>query len=295
MTASALVLALGACRHDGAVGSGPKRAAAALELVRQGRFDEAIARAGDGTDPESLYVLGRAWAGKARTAPLPTPAPGTAVPPEGLFKPEELTALGFLDRVVAAKPDHAAAQLAIAELLAPHALARVAAERDGSAVPSAAGAGQPDASVERVLRHYSAAMQADPGATDAAEALIRFAIAAGRLSEADAGFQELLRRKREDPDLLVRYGDFLAGPRGEPDAALARYAQALIWRADDAPTRAKMVEIHLEAAAAHLAAQEYVGAEARLQDARRLGIEAGSAQAQRAREIDERLREVRGR
>ncbi len=48
----------------------PGRAALppALALVEQGRFDEAIARAGSGSDPDSLYVLGRAWAGKARTA-----------------------------------------------------------------------------------------------------------------------------------------------------------------------------------------------------------------------------------
>jgi hypothetical protein len=266
-----------------------------LALVEQGRFDEAITRAGSGSDPDSLYVLGRAWAGKARTAPLPTPAPGTVVPADALFKPEELTALGFFERAVAARPDHAAAQLAIAELLAPHALSRVSADRDRGGSPAPPPAAGPDASPERVLRQYADAMQADPAATESGEALIRFAVAAGRLAEADGAFQELLRRKREDPDLLVRYGDFLAGPRGTPEAALAQYAQALIWRSSDAATRAKMVDIHLRAAAAHLSAQEYAGAEARLGAARRLGFEADSPQANRARELDELIREVRGR
>ncbi len=93
----------------------------------------------------------------------------------------------------------------------------------------------------------------------------------------------------------MRYGDFLAGPRGTPEAALAQYAQALIWRSSDAATRAKMVDIHLRAAAAHLSAQEYAGAEARLGEARRLGFEAGSPQANRVRELEEAIREVRGR
>ena len=67
---------------------------------------------------------------------------------------------------MAARPDHAGAQLAIAELLAPHALARVAAERDRGRVAGAAPPrGGADASPERVLRHYADAMQADPAAT----------------------------------------------------------------------------------------------------------------------------------
>ena len=91
----------------------------------------------------------------------------------------------------------------------------------------------PDPLVARVLRSYGDALQADLSGTKAAEGLIDFATRAGRPGEADAAFQELVRRRREDPALLVRYGDFLAGPGGKPEAALAQYAQALIWKPDD--------------------------------------------------------------
>ena len=101
-----------------------------------------------------------------------------------------------------------------------------------------------------MLRSFGDAMQADPAGIVAVEEMIRFATAAGRVSAADGGFQELVRRRREDPAVLVRYGDFLAGPGGNPDGALARYAQALIWRPDDTATRLKMAEIHLAAASA---------------------------------------------
>ncbi len=125
--------------------------------------------------------------------------------------------------------------------------------------------------------------------------MIRFAVAAGRLGDADTAFQELLRRKREDPELLVRYGDFLAGPQARPDAALAQYGQALIWRSDDAATRAKMVDIYLRAAAAHVSVREYANAEARLAEARRVGIAPGSPQAAQVRQIEDALGEVRRR
>jgi tetratricopeptide (TPR) repeat protein len=290
-----LVLLAPGCRRSGDATKGPDRSSAALALVDQGRYDEAIASVGDGEDPESLYVLGRAWAGKAATAPLPTPVPGEAAPAEGLFKADELTALGFLERAIAARPDHARAQLALAELLAPHALQRAAAEaRAGKALPPPPGPG-PDASVERVLRAFGDAVQADPSDTTAAEALVRFATSAGRLAEADGAFQELLRRRREDPALMVRYGDFLAGPRASPEAALAQYQQALIWHPDDAATRTKVAGIQVAAAEAHLAEREYLTAEARLKDARRYGADTVPALIPRVRELEQRLREVRSR
>ena len=109
--------------------------------------------------------------------------------------------------------------------------------------------------------------------------MIRFATAAGRVSAAEGGFQELVRRRREDPAVLVRYGDFLAGPGGNPDGALAQYAQALIWRPDDTATRLKMADIHLAAASALLVKLQYAAAEVRLRDARRVrggpGLAAG--------------------
>jgi Tfp pilus assembly protein PilF len=149
--------------------------------------------------------------------------------------------------------------------------------------------------VDRVLKSFGEALQADPAETEAAEAMIRFALQAGRLDAANGAFQELVKRRREDPDLLVRYGDFLAGPGRDPEAALAEYAQALIWRPDDTATRLKMADIHLASARTLLDQREYVAAEARLREARKLAVDPASPQVARLRELEGRLREIRGR
>ena len=115
------------------------------------------------------------------------------------------------------------------------------------------------------------------------------------MPEADSGFQELIRRRREDPDLLVRYGDFLAGPGENAEGAVAQYSQALIWRPDDTKTRLKVAAIHLTAASALLNNREYAAAEARLRDARRFVADPASAEAARLREMEGRLAEIRGR
>jgi len=289
--AAAVLATGGACRRDGASAKGAGGFGGPLALVEEKKYDEAIAAIGDTSDPEALYVLGRAWAGKASLAPVPAPDPGQTLPP---LKPEELRALGFLERAVAARPDFAAAHLATAELLAPHALAAVEAQRQSPKGSFAPPVGV-DASPERVLRSYADAIQADPSGTRAAEGLVRFATAAGRLAEADAGYQELLKRRREDPGLLVRYGDFLAGPRGNPDGALAQYAQALMWRPDDSSTRLKMAEIYLRAAAGHLTRREYAAAEQRIRDAKRLDFDPASPQGALMRDLEQQLRDIRGR
>ena len=285
--AALLLAAVPACRRDAAGPPVGDPLAEARALVEERRFDEAIARLPESDDAEALYLLGRAWAGKAEAAPVPTPLPGTTGPAGSLLKPEEGRALAFYERAVAARPDHARAHLAIAELLAPHAL--LAAARGGGATPAG------ETSVDRVLRSYGQAIQADPAGTAAVEAMIRFAARAGRVSAADGGFQELVRRRREDPDVLVRYGDFLAGQGGNADGALAQYAQALIWRPDDTATRLKMAEILLASATTLLTQQQYAAAEARLRDARRFVADPTSAQAARLRELEGRLREIRGR
>ncbi len=282
--AGALLLLAGtACRRAPGGAAAEDPLAGARTLIEQRRFDEAIAAIGEQGDAEALYLLGRAWAGKAQAAPVPTPVPGS----QGWapMKPEESQALAFLERAVAARPDLAAAHLAIADLLAPHALA--AARRGGAA------AGNSTAS--RVLESYGRAIQADPAGTAAVESMIRFATAVGRVAEADSAFQELIRRRREDPDLLVRYGDFLAGPGRNAEGALAQYSQALIWRPDDTKTRLKVASIHLAAASALLNQREYAAAEARLRDARRFVADPSSAEAVRLREMEGRLAEIRGR
>jgi len=293
--AAALLLLLGAaCSRE----SGSSSAAAVADplaeartLLAERRYDDVLARVGDALDADSAYIAGRAWAGKAASAPAPSPLAGARVADTRL-KPEEEHALAAYTRAVTARPGLVDAHLAIAELLAPHALQAAAAAprvRPGAPVPP------PDPLVERVLMSYGNALQADLVDIKAAEGLIAFAIRAQRPGEADAGFQELVRRRREDPVLVVRYGDFLAGPAGNPEAALAQYAQALILRPDDSATKQKMAEIHLNAAAAHLRQLEYVAAEARLTQARRYTVNATSPQAARLAELESRVREIRGR
>jgi tetratricopeptide (TPR) repeat protein len=244
----------------------------ARRLIEQGDYDAALARLGSAEDAESLYLLGRAWAGKARATP---PLPGEPL------RLEEQQALDFLERAAAERPDDAATHLAIAELLAPH----VRAGDDGAAGP---------VSPDRVVRAYGAAIQADPASTDAVEALIAFAVRTGRLSEAQAAFEELTRRDRENPEILVRFGDFLAGPKGDPEAALGVYAQALIWRPDDNGTRLKIAGLHLDAAEALLEANQWAQAEARLDEARKYA-DPGTTQATRLRAIESALAEATGR
>jgi tetratricopeptide (TPR) repeat protein len=292
VVAVALLAGAGCRRGAAPAGGSDAGARGPLALVEQGRFDEAIAAVGDASDPESLYVLGRAWAGKAAAAPVPPPEPGQSVPP---LKAEEARALDFLERAVAARPDLAGAHLAIADLLAPHALALLDAERQrpkGAAFVPTPG---PDTSPERVLRSYADAMQADPSGTEAGERLVRFATSAERWPEVDAAYQELVKRRREDPDLLVRYGDFLAVHGGSPERALAQYAQALMWRPGDAATRLKMADIYLSAASEHLSKREYAAAEQRLRDAKRLNFDMASAPGARLRDLEQQLKDIRGR
>jgi tetratricopeptide (TPR) repeat protein len=269
-----LALAPGCRRGDQ---QGPRGAIEeARALIEQGDYDGALARLGAGSDAESMYLLGRAWAGKAA---------GRAPAPDGTLSPEESQALEFLERAVAAQPDHAPAHLAIGNLLAPH--VRTAAA--GSAAP---GSG---VTADRVLEAYGAAVQADPADTESVQALIDFAIRVGRPSAAKAGFEELVRRDRENPDVLVRFGDFLSGPGHDPEAALGVYAQALIWRPDDNETRLKMADIHLDAARGHLEQRAYVAAEARLREARKLVVDPASPQARRLRELEGELADLSGR
>jgi tetratricopeptide (TPR) repeat protein len=279
---SAVLLASG-CARNGGQGGANGALEEARALIDQGDYDGALARLSGGTDAESLYLLGRAWAGKAAGA---TPAP------DGTLGPEEVQALDFLERAVASRPDHAEAHLAIAELLAPHVRSVGAAPSSGATPAAPAGSG---VSAERVLEAYGAAVQANPADTASVEALIGFAIRVGRPREARAGYEELTRRDRENPDVLVRFGDFLTDSGQDPEAALGVYAQALIWRPDDTETRLKMADIHLEAARGRIERREFVTAEARLREARKLVADPGSPQARTLRELENDLADLSGR
>lgn len=279
-----LVLVAG-CRREPARGGPAGPHAEARSLIEQGQYDAALAQLGGQGDPEALYLLGRAWAGKARLA---------GIPPGAELRPEERQALDFYERAVAAQPGLAEAHRAIGDLLAPHALAGSAASAPRGA-RKASPAAVREASVDRVLEAYGQAAQANLQDTAALQALIAFARKTGRNRQAEEGFQELVRRDRENPDVLVQFGDFLAGPGGKPEEALSRYAQALIWRPDDTATRTKMADIHLDAARRHLDLHEYQAAESRVREAEKLVSDPASPEAARIREIKGAIAEVRGR
>src|SRR5262245_53672360 len=211
-------------------GGGVDAGAASVQaMIDQGRVDEAAQRLAERPqdDAETLYLLGRLSAKKAQTAPLPTPPPapsplprGAALPPAPEFKPEEIQAISYYEKAVAARPDYAAAHVALAELLAPHALRRVAVEKPApeEATPRRRGGkrrtpapgplpdtGGVDVSVDRVIRAYQFALQADTTSATLPEALIGFGIQSGRVDAAEKGHLELLKRLREKPEPFIGY------------------------------------------------------------------------------------------
>jgi tetratricopeptide (TPR) repeat protein len=233
-----------------------------------------------------------------------------ALPPAPEFKPEELQALDFFEKAMAARPELAKAHLSLAALLAPHALERQGRERRAAAAATQAAArkrrrGQsleptppplpegPDASVDRVIREYRLAAQADPTSTVAVEALIQFSQRAGRLEEADTGFQELLKRKKETPEPHVRYGDFLANEKKDAMAAIAQYQQALIWRPDDEGAKTKVADIYITIGIEHMSRSEWASAEARFKDAQKYVTDQNSPPALKIRDNLERLSQIR--
>ena len=259
----------------------------ARRLLEQGQADAALAALGS-LPPvaESLYLQGAAWAKKAETAPLPTPPPAPSPLPRGYaplaapeFKEAELQALSFLEQAVGAEANHARAHQSIADLLAPHAIRRAELLKASSSsrprpkrgkpepppLPSVSTDG-PDASPERVIREYQLAITADPASAAPVEALISFCERTDRASEAEAAFTELQKREREKPEPFVRYGDFLMA-RHDFEGAIGQYRQALMWKADDEATKAKIGEIYIAMAQEHLVRQEYGSATERLREA----------------------------
>lgn len=310
----ALLLLLAACTKptggSGGEAEAPDPLAEARELLHQGQADAALARLQGASDPEALVLQGRAWAKKAEMAPLPTPPPlasplprGAAAPPAPEFKFEELQAIDCFERAVAAKPELAAGHLALAELLAPHALARRREEaakpshrpRRGAAPELVMPLPGPDASPGRVLREYRLAAQA--GLTDKAamDAWVLFATSVGQVEDADAAFQGLLQREKEKPEPFVRYGDFLLVSKKDAMGAIAQYSQALMWKPDDEAVKAKIAEIYLGIAADHLAHQQYATGEERLKDAQKYIGNKASAQGMRLQELQQQVAQIRGR
>jgi tetratricopeptide (TPR) repeat protein len=289
--------------------------AEARALIAQNRLDEALQQlSAQPADPENLLLQGKVWVKKAETAPLPTPPPAPSPLPRGMaapvapeFKPEELQAVSLFEKAIAGRPDSAEAHVALAELLAPHALRRQAARnvpaqeaprgrrRKAAPPPPAAlpDTGGVDVSLDRVVRAYQFALQADQTSATLPEAMIGFGIQAGRIDAAEIGHRELLKRVREKPAPFILYGDFLLNHKGEPEAAIEQYRQALIWAPEDDATRAKIAEIYLARGIQAFNQQQFASAEQQFDQAKKWITDRGSAQAQRLQDYQARLREIR--
>jgi tetratricopeptide (TPR) repeat protein len=151
----------------------------------------------------------------------------------------------------------------------------------------------PDYSAERVLRAFRSASQGDANARPAIEALIAFAVKIGRLDEAQAGFDELIRRDRESPEPLVRYGDFLVNQKKDVQAGIEAYRQALIWRPDDEATKMKIADIYITMGIEHYKRGEWAAAEARFTDAEKWVTDRTSPQGLKIQDHQARLRQIR--
>jgi tetratricopeptide (TPR) repeat protein len=286
-------------------------------MLEHGDADGTLARLQNaGDDPEALYLEGRAWTKKAESAPLPTPPPapspllkGAPLPGPPEFKPEERRAIDLLERAVTVRPELAPAHLALAQVLAPHAIRFHEREREAQAArarPAAArrrpGHAPPeplptpevgvDYSPGRVAREYTLAMRGDPGRPPV-EALIAFAVKTGRLDDAELGYQELIRRVKESGEPLSLYGDFLAREKKNPVAAIEQYRQALIWNPDDDVTRSKIADIFLERGVDSFNQHQYGMAEAQFAEAAKYIPDRSSRQGQILTEHQAKLREIR--
>jgi Tfp pilus assembly protein PilF len=140
-----------------------------------------------------------------------------------------------------------------------------------------------------VARAYRAAVQALTTDAAAREAFYRFAVRTEQLEDADWVLQQAIARDKENTEPLIRYGDFLATIRKQPDQAIAQYRQALLWKPDDVAVKEKIGEIHLSRGQAHLQQTEWALADASYREARKWASP-GSELSQRIDAEVERLR-----
>jgi tetratricopeptide (TPR) repeat protein len=308
-----LAVSLAACDRPPAGGPAPgappvsSPVAEGRQLLESGQLDAALSKLQEApNDPDSLYLQGVVWVKKAETAPLPTPPPASgargAHPRAPEFKSEELQALDRFEKAVAIQPAHARAQMAIGDLLAPHAIRRQALDSSGGARGGkrARAADLPDAGLpaadygpDRVIEAYRRALQADATATEPVEKLIQFATQVGRVDDVEQALQELLKRDRERPEPLIRYGDFLTQQRNEPERAIEQYRQALIWRPDDQATKSKIAEVYIAQGIGFYAKSQYAVAQARFEEARKYAGDPRSPEALKIQDYMRKLNAIR--
>jgi tetratricopeptide (TPR) repeat protein len=286
--------------------------AEARSLLDQGQLDAALAKLLTiPDDPDSLYYQGLVWTKKAELAPLPAPqppSPGSDAPPRTPeFKAEELRALSLFDRAIGMQPDLAGAYIAQADLLAPHAIRRfelekaarqaVARSRRGRRAPSlslpAPDPSAPDYRPERVVSLYQEAARLDPASVTAVKSILRFATRVQRSVDIEWCLKELVNRDRENPEPLVRYGDFLLNDKRDTKGAIEQYRQALIWRPDDETINAKIADIYIQIGRTHFDAGQWSLAEARFREAQRFVNRPNSPQDLKLRDYMQRLAAIR--
>ena len=210
---------------------------------------------------------------------------------------------------MAVRPDLAPAHLALAQVLAPHAIrfhereqeAQAARPREppprrrpGHAPPEPLPTPEPgvDYSPERVAREYTLAMRGDSG-RPSVEALISFAVKTGRLDDAEIGYQELIRRVKESGEPLSMYGDFLVHQKKDPVAAIEQYRQALIWSPNDDVTRSKLADVFLTRGVDYFNQQQFAMAEAQFTEAAKYIPDHSSPEWQTLIEQQAKLRAIR--
>jgi hypothetical protein len=140
---------------------------------------------------------------------------------------------------------------------------------------------------------YRAAVTASPQDMALLDELYAFAVRCGQWDAADWALQQGVARDRENPDRLVRYGDFLADVKKSDEAAIAAYQQALLWRPDDAAVKSKIAEIKLAQGAAHDRANERALAETGYREALKFAPPGSDVHARIQAEL-QRLKALRG-
>jgi tetratricopeptide (TPR) repeat protein len=143
-----------------------------------------------------------------------------------------------------------------------------------------------------VIGEYRAAIAADAVSKAPVEALIAFCERVDRPADAESAFQELLKREPERAEPLVRYGDYLRA-RKNHEGAITQYRAALIWKADDAETKAKIGDIYIAQAEEHLGRQEWSAAEQRLREAQKWITDKSSPTGQRLVAAQTQLGQIR--
>jgi tetratricopeptide (TPR) repeat protein len=304
-----LVLVVAACQRpssepaSGGQTGGPL--AEARTLYSRGELDDALAKTleAPADDPEGLCLQGLIWARKAERAPVPTPPPDVpgARPPE--FKTEELTAIDFLERARAARPNLAEAHLGLASLLAPHAIRRFevseagrrAAPRRGEARSAELGGvtGGPDFSVGRVVELFKQAANGDPANPRVLDELQHFATRVRDLDSQEWALMQLIAARGESPEPRMRYGDFLVNARKDRHKAIDYYRQALILRPDDVGIKSRLAEQYIALGREHFDGQQWNAAQTMFLEAEKYVVDKKSPQGMMVRDHLDQLSTIR--